>query len=163
MMRFQARRLVALLAPLFVVAACSWEPSSPQMLNDRMQARLAPEIAAGQVAVQPLAAGTQVAIPEQSLFSPGSAQLSDKGRSILTYVIQALLEPTMLTIQVADASDSLQGARAAAVAQYFRDHSLGQQLQPTVIGTEVPVGPAGTPVQGMTITVNVVGPPVASS
>jgi hypothetical protein len=159
MMRFQAGPALAMLAPLFLVAACSGEPSSPHMLTSRMQARLSPEVESGQVAVQPLPAGTQVAISEQSLFAPGSAVLDDKGRNVLTYVVQALLEPSILSIQVADSSDSLQGARAAAVMQYFQDHQIGAQFVPTPMqdATQaVPVGAVGTPVQGLTITVSVV-------
>jgi hypothetical protein len=90
------------------------------------------------------------------LFPAGSAQLDDRGRLVLTHVIQALIEPSLVTIAVADASDSLQGARAQAVSDYFRDHMLGQQLVPGQAPAVVPVGAVGTPGQGATITVNVV-------
>ena len=155
-MRFQGGRCAALLAPLFLVAACASEPSAPQMQSIRMQARLTPEIQSGKLAVQPLPNGTQIVIPEQALFAPGSATLDTSGQDVLTYVVQALLEPTIITIQVADASDSLQGARAQAVADYFRYHRLSQQVLPPTIGSQpVAVGAPGTAVQGMTITVNV--------
>jgi len=157
MMRFQAGRCVAALAPLFLLAACAGEPSATQMLNSRMSARLAPEIEAGQIAVAPLPAGSQIAISDETLFAPGSGKLDDRGQRTLTYLIQALLEPSILTIQVNDASDSLSGARAAAVMDYFTYHRLGAQVLPSTDapGT-VPVGPVGTPVQGTTITVSVV-------
>jgi hypothetical protein len=159
MMRFQAGRSLAMLAPLVLLAACATEPSAPVAQNDRMEARLAPEIAGGQLSVLPLADGTQVAIPDQALFQPGSAKLSDKGRFTLTYVIQALLEPSILTIGVADASDSLQVARAKTVADYFSGHSLGPQLLPIDAPPPVvPVGPAGTPLQGVSVTVNIIKP-----
>jgi hypothetical protein len=159
MMRFQAGRFVAAVAPLVLLAACASEPPATVVQNDRMQARLAPEIAGSQLSVSPLPGGTQVAIPDQALFQPGSAKLSDKGRFVLTYVIQALLEPKILSIGVADASDSLQVARAQTVADYFSGHSLGPQLQPLDAPPPVvPVGPAGTPLQGVSVTVNVVSP-----
>ncbi len=155
MMRFQAGRAAVLLAPLFLVAACAGAPTATQDLNGRLTARLAPEIQAGQVAVHPLADGSQVAIPEDSLFPPGSARLDDKGRSVLTYFIQALLEPTILTIQVADASNSLEGARAQAIIDFLRQNSLWSRVQAGSAPTSVQVGAVGTPIQGVTITVNV--------
>jgi hypothetical protein len=124
--------------------------------NSRADARLAPEIASGQVVVQPLLGGTQIAIPDDMLFAPGRTQLDDRGRRVLTYVIQSLIEPTFLTIGVADASDGLQGARTQSVMDYFRNHSLGSEIVPTETPAVVPVGAAGTPVQGTVITLNVV-------
>ncbi len=156
MTHFPAGRFVALLAPLCMLAACGSDPGPTPTLNSRMDARLAPEIAAGQVAVQPLPSGTQVAIPDDILFSPGATTLDGKGVDVLTHVIQALIEPTLITIGVGDASDTLQGVRAQAVADYFRNHSLGSQLVPSATPQVVPVGAAGTPVQGTTITVTVV-------
>jgi flagellar motor protein MotB len=157
MTRFQAGRIVAVLAPLFLVVACSTEPSPTQTLNLRMQARLAPEIADGKVVVQPVPGGTQVAITEDSLFPVGGTQLDTRGQRVLTYFIQALLEPSILQIGVAGAPDTLQGARAQAVSQYLRDHSLGTELVPTDASAAVPVGPIGTPLPpGTVITVNIV-------
>ncbi len=156
MKRFQAARLAAVLAPLGVIAACSTDPGPAMTQNSRMDARLAPEIASGQVAVQPLLNGTQIAIPDSMLFSPGATQLDNQGRLVLTHVIQALIEPTLVTIGVADASDGLQGGRAQSVMDYFRNHSLGQQVVPAETAPVVPVGPTGTPLQGTTITVNVI-------
>jgi hypothetical protein len=156
MTRIPVGRLVAAIAPLVLLAACA-EPPAPVVQNDRMQERLSPEIAAGKVTVQPTPAGTQVVIPEDTLFLFGSAKLSESGTAMLTYVTQSMLEPTILSIGVADPSDSLQGARVRAVQDYFALHRLGASLQPTDAPVAVPVGPAGTPVPGLTITVNVVG------
>ncbi len=150
------RSLVAAIAPLVLLAACATEPPAPVTQNFRMENRLSPEIAAGKVTVQPTLAGTEVVIPEDTLFAPGSARLSDSGTAMLTYVVQAMLEPTILSIGVADPSDSLQGARVRAVQDYFTLHRLGASLQPTDAPVVVPVGPAGTPVPGLTITVGVV-------
>jgi flagellar motor protein MotB len=146
-----AARLVLALAPLCLFAACAGE-QPVQTLNDRMAARLSPEIEAGKVAVQSLPDGTQVAIGDDVLFAPGSAQLDAQGQRELTYVIQALLQPAILTVTTANASDSLSGARAAAVQQYFQDHLLYPAPQPAYL----PVGSAGVPAQGSTITVKLV-------
>jgi hypothetical protein len=156
MMRIPTGRFVAAIAPLVLLAACAAEPPPAVVQNNRMQNRLAPEIAANKLAVQPTAAGTQVIIPEDSLFTYGSANLSPSGTAIMTYVTQALLEPSILSIGVADPSDSLQGARVRAVQDYFQYHRLGSSLQPTDAPSVVPIGPTGTPVPGLTITVNVV-------
>jgi flagellar motor protein MotB len=156
MTRFRAGPLAAMLPALVLIAACSSEPSPVMTQNGRMDARLAPEIASGQVAVQPLASGTQIAIPDDMLFAPGRTQLDDKGRMVLTHVIQAMIEPTLLTIGVADASDTFQGLRAQAVADYFRGHSLGPQLVPATAPQVVSVGAAGTSLPGSVITLTVV-------
>jgi hypothetical protein len=153
---FRATRFAAVLVPIVAVAACSSDPAPAVVQNSRMDARLAPEIAAGQIAVQPLPDGAQVAIPDDMLFAPGRTQLDDKGRLVLTHVIQALIEPTMITIGVADASDGLQGGRTQSVLDYFRDHALGQQVAPVESPPVVPVGAPGTPLQGTTITINVI-------
>jgi hypothetical protein len=153
---FRAGRFAAMLAPIALVAACSQDPAPAAVQSGRMDARLAPEIAAGQVAVQPLPNGTQVVIPDEMLFAPGRTQLDPKGTLVLTHVIQALIEPTMVTIGVADASDGLQGGRTQSVLDYFRNHALGQQVAPMEAPPVVSVGPAGTPLQGTTITVNVI-------
>jgi len=157
MTRIPAGRLVAAIAPLVLLAACATEPPAPVTPNLRMQERLSPEIAGGKVTVQPTAAGTEVVIPEDTLFLFGSAKLSDSGTAILTYVTQAMLEPTILSIGVADPSDSLQGARVRAVTDYFALHRLGPSLHATDAPVAVPVGPSGTPVPGLSITVSVVG------
>jgi hypothetical protein len=153
---FRAGFFTAMLAPIALVVACSSDPAPVAVQSGRMDARLAPEIAAGQVAVQPLPNGTQVVIPDEMLFAPGRTQLDPKGTLVLTHVIQALIEPTMITIGVADASDGLQGGRTQSVLDYFRNHALGQQVAPMEAPPVVPVGPAGTPLQGTTITVNVI-------
>jgi hypothetical protein len=157
MMRIPAGRLAAAIAPLVLVAACATEPPAPVTQNLRMQNRLAPEIAGGRLTVQPTQAGTAIVIPEDSLFLFGSAKLSPSGTATLTYVTQALLEPSILSIGVADPSDSLQGARVRAVTDYFTLHRIGPSLLPTAAPVVVPVGPSGTPVPGLSITVNVVG------
>lgn len=166
MKRIKAGRCAARLAPLvllgpLLLGGCvnSGLSYAPQTQDARMQARLWPEVQSGRVVVQAVPTGTQVSIPDQQLFAPGSARLTANGGRLLTYVVQALLEPTLLTIQVSDASDGPQGARTQAILDYFRNHQLGGQavsaLPPEGQPAAVPVGAAGTPVQGTIITVNV--------
>ena len=151
MMRFQTGRLVALFGPLLFVVACTSGNNSAANLGQRMQVLLAPDIAAGRVGLEQLPDGARVTLPEQSLFPTGRGELDDKGRFILASVIQGLLDPGILRIDVAEsAPDRLlvcKQRRLSAVRQYFVDYGLGPSLQPAA-PRDVPPGSVGTPRQG---------------
>jgi hypothetical protein len=131
MMRLPANHRAILLGSLLLTAACSSGTPTPD-LNARLQARLAPQIATNQAAVQQLPDGSQVLLIDQSLFADGGAQLNDKGQYILASVIEGLLEPRLLRIEITDQPTSayLQNARIQAVTQYFADYGLAPTLQP---------------------------------
>jgi flagellar motor protein MotB len=156
MMRFQAGRLVALFVPILSVVACtSSGNNSAANLGQRMQVLLAPDIAAGRVGLEQLPDGARVTLPEQSLFPPGRGELDDRGRFLLASVIQGLLDPGILRIDVAEPAPSpayLQGPRASAVRQYFVDYGLGPTLQPAA----VPPASVDTAPQNVMITVNII-------
>jgi hypothetical protein len=156
MMRFQIGRRVALFVPiLFVVACTSSGNNSAANLGQRMQVLLAPDIAAGRVGLDQLPDGARVTLPEQSLFSPGRGELDDRGRFLLASVIQGLLDPGILRIDVAEPAPSpayLQGPRTLAVRQYFVDYGLGPALQPA----SVPPGSGDTAPQNVMITVSII-------
>jgi flagellar motor protein MotB len=156
MLRFQIGRRVALFFPmLFAVGCTSSGNNSAANLGQRMQVLLAPDIAAGRVGLEQLPDGARVTIPEKLLFPRGSAELDDRGRFVLASVIQGLLDPGILRIDVAEPAPSpayLQGARANAVRQYFVDYGLGPTLQPAA----VPPGSVDTTPQDLMITVNIV-------
>ena len=59
--------------------------------------------------------GTRVTIAEQSLYPNGKTELDDTGRSVLTNVIEALLEPALLQIAVADSPATPAGLQASHV------------------------------------------------
>jgi hypothetical protein len=155
MMRLPAVHHAILLGSLLLVAACSCGTgTNVQTLNTRLQARLSPQLATNQATVQQLPDGSQVVLVDQSLFAAGGAQLNDGGRYVLASVIEGLLEPRLLRIEVADTpgtSPYLQNARAQAVTQYFVDYGLAPTLQPPAAQ---PVVPVGVPPQGTTITVH---------
>jgi hypothetical protein len=150
MMRLPAVHRAILLGSLLLVAACSCGTgTNVQTLNTRLQARLSPQLATNQATVQQLPDGSQVVLVDQSLFAAGGAQLNDGGRYVLASVIEGLLEPRLLRIEVADApgtSPYLQNARAQAVTQYFTDYGLALALQSPAAQPVVPVGvlPQGT-------------------
>jgi hypothetical protein len=160
MMGCQTGRLVIVLCPmLFVVACASSGNRSVANLGQRMQILLGPDIAAGRVELDPLPDGARVTLPQQSLFPIGRSELDDNGRFLLASVIQGLLDPGILRIEIADAPGTpvgLQTAQARAVAQYFEDYGLGPTLQPAVAPQDLPPGSTGTPPPGLTITVNII-------
>jgi hypothetical protein len=160
MMRFQAGRLAVLLSPMLLAVACSsWPGAEPaaQDLGQRLQARLAPDIAAGRATLEQLPDGARVTLVDQSLFPGGGAQLDDAGRDVLTRVIQGLLAPRILRIVVAESPTTqadLQDAQTGAVTQYFQDYGLGSVLQPATPQPGTPPGSVGAAPQGLTITVS---------
>ncbi len=159
MMCFQTGRRAALFCPLLFVVACSSGNNSAANLGQRMQVLLAPDIAAGRAGLEQLPDGARVTLPQQSLFPIGRSQLDDKGRFILASVIQGLLDPGILRIDIAESPGTpvgLQTAQAQAVTQYFVDYGLGPSLQPSAPQQDVPPGSVGTPPPGLIITVSII-------
>lgn len=174
-MRFQAHRLAVLLSPMLLVAACgSNVRHATRDLNDRLQTQLGTNIAAGQVAVRPLSTGAQVTLTDPVVFSNGGAGLDGRGQLVLASVVEGLLDPSLLQIQVADtrptpanptlasaalaadpSQDSLQAARVHTVTQYLVEAGLGPALQPP--GTTPPTGvaPGAIGPAGLTFTIAV--------
>jgi hypothetical protein len=78
---------------------------------------------------------------------------------VLTGVIQALLEPSLLYIEVAPTaatSGSLQAARAQNVAQYLNQTHLWAPIRVSVSMQGTPPGPVSAAARGLTITVNAI-------
>jgi hypothetical protein len=154
----QAGRLTAVLGLLLLVAGCASEDSA-QLLGQRLQMRLAPDIAAGKATLEQHPNGARVVLTEQSLFSSGGTELDDKGRYVLASVVEGLLAPRILQIEVAEAPWSpawMQGARRQAVKQFFEDYGLGATLQPVIPPQGLPPAQADIPPQGMVIAITVV-------
>ncbi len=162
MMRFHALRLALTLSPMLLIVGCASSSGigcTAQVLENRMQTQLKSDIAAGRVTLEKLPDGTRVTIAEQSLYPNGKTELDDTGRSVLTNVIEALLEPALLQIAVADSPATpagLQASHVDSVTQYFKDAGLEAVLQPAAPPQETPAEAAGTIPQGLTITVKVI-------
>jgi len=159
-MGFQRWRLGLLLAPLLVVAACcapSTERSTRDLYN-RMSVRLAPNIMAGRATLQRLPSGVGVNLVSGALFAPGRSDLTEAGRDVMTGVIQALLEPRLLRIDVETwaAPGTLQAARVQSVAQYIRQTNLGVPIQVYVPTRAEPPGTVPVTSYEATIIVNVI-------
>ena len=149
-------RAAALLTSLFLLAACSSGQHTTRLLNDRMQARLAPEIAAGRAVVQPLPDGTRVTLLDSSLFPNSAKALDNTYPDVRANVLEGLLDPSLMRVQVADTSTLppyQQDTRIRNVEDYFTANLLGIVLVP---GQPIPPGVAPA---GLNITVSVQCPP----
>jgi len=146
---------LALLMPL-VLGACNSHEGPPE-LTSRFQAMLAPELAGGQVALQPLPDGARVVINQAALFRYGSANLDDRGRALLTSAVEALLDPRLLRIDIAGpAPEALQQARANTVVQFIRSIQVAPELR--LAGLQQSVTSGITP-EEVAITVTFVAQP----
>ena len=145
-------RMAAAFGSILLVAGCGLQRETAWQLNARMQHGLAPEVAQHRAGVERVTDGTRVTLAEDALFAPGSAVLSAQGQFILASVVEGLMAPRLMEIQVtpgAMASPALRQARVAAVRQFFVDFALGRQLQASVSA------PAAGASQAMAITVHV--------
>jgi hypothetical protein len=144
------RRLTALLGLVILVAGC--EQGTMQQLGDRMQFQLAPQLANGQAGLQRLQDGAQVTLADATLFPSGSAELSDQGRYVLASVVEGLMAPNLLQIDVSESPATpagLQQARVQAVTQFLNSWQLAPELVAPISQQTV----ATTAPQTMAITV----------
>ena len=143
-------RVMAPIGAVLVTAGCAGGSGGPvSNLDARMQEGLAPQAAMHQADVQAIPDGTRITLADDALFSPGSAMLDEQGRFVLASVIQGLLAPRLMSIEMTPSAGSsayLQEARVQAVRQFFIDYELGPEL---AAGSE-----PGTQ-QAFTITVHV--------
>ncbi|HEX3574975.1 MAG TPA: hypothetical protein VHU42_10280 [Rhodopila sp.] len=150
-------RIAALLSPLLLLAACgNPRQQTVQTLNNRMFDHLSAEIAAGKAVVQPLPSGTQITLLDPSLFPNDDRSMEDQFVDMRADVIEGLLDPSLMRVQVADTSALPQyqrQTRVSNVAGYFFANGLGPVLVPAAPTPATP-GPAG-----LVITVNVQCPP----
>jgi hypothetical protein len=160
-MNAQALRLAVLLCPPLLLAACGG-PSGPQLttqgLDDRLAADLAPDIAAGNAVLQPLPGGARVTLLGSSAFPADERALDDQHRDARVSVIEGLLDPSLMRVQLVDTSglpDDLRDSRVRNLAQYFADFGLGSTLLPTAPRSVLPPGSAGATPPGLTITISV--------
>jgi hypothetical protein len=155
-----ALRLAVLLSPLLLAGGCGTfgHQGTARLLQSRLQDQLAPDINAGTVALQTLPDGARVTLLGTSPFPDGKKAQDDKHRDLRASVIEALLDPSLMRIQLADTSalpEAQRDLRVQNVAQYFGAYGLGSTLQPAVPSQAMPPGLAGTAPAGMTITITV--------
>jgi hypothetical protein len=166
-----ARRLGVLLSPLLLVAACgsSGRQQTVRLLDERLLFELAPNIETGNAALQILPDGARVTllgplpitngrIPSGP-SSNGAKRTDDQTFDARASVIEGLLDPSLMRIQLADTSalpQAQRDARVQNVAHYFEAYGLGSTLQPAAEPQTMPPGPAGGAApSGLTITIHV--------
>jgi hypothetical protein len=154
-------RLAGLFCPLLLLAACGG-PSDQQRaaweLDHRLEARLAPQVNAGNATVQPLPDGARVTLLGAPQLPAGVHTVSGEQDDGRANVIQGLLDPRLMRVWLADTSalpPGQQAARVGALTRYFVDARLGSTLQPAAPPQGMPPGPGGPAPAGLTITVSV--------
>jgi hypothetical protein len=139
-------RFGTLLGTLFVLAACgSGQQHTTRLLDQRLQVRLAPDIAAGNAAFQVLPDGARVTLLSPSLFPNDVKAQASKSPDIRSSVIEGLLDPALMRVQVTDTAaltDDQRETRIRNVDQYFVAYGLGSTLATDVPENALP-GPAG--------------------
>jgi hypothetical protein len=153
-----ARRCAVLISPLFLLAACG--PSGQQRtisnLNGRLLYLMGPDLAAGRAVLQPTSDGARVTLLGTSQFPADEKALDNGQLDVRTSVVEGLLDPRLMQIQLADTSslpDDQRNARLQNVARYFGAFDLATTTQPAM-----PPAPAGSVPPGLAITISVVCP-----
>ena len=150
-------RLPIILSVL-AVGACgaSDRQRSVRLLDHRLETQLAPDIEAHRAVVERMQDGARVTLFETSLFPNDAATLDNRGVESRVGVVQGLLDPDLMRVQLADTSALPEGQRDARirnVVQYFTAYGLARTLRPAeTVQAEAP-GPAG-----LSITISVVCP-----
>ena len=165
MKRFPPVRVAILLTALLPVAACVPGPDHvAEHLNERLQTQLAPQMTTSQAALETFPDGARVTLTDQSLFKPGSAELSDSGHYIIASVIEGLVNPSLLRIELVESPASspyLRDQRLQTVMQFLSDYQLApfvhpgtwQETAPPATGASPATGAPPSQVLAITITV----------
>ncbi len=147
------RSHVLLLVPVIALAACaSPQQRTAQLLEQRLETRLTPDIAAGRAVVQLLPGAARVTLLDTSLFPVGTMALDDKYPDVRANMIEGLLDPRLMRVQVADTSTLRQeqkDARVRNMNDYFIANGLGLVLD------EAEPTQAETPPAGLNVTISV--------
>jgi hypothetical protein len=139
--------LVPALVTLLALGACS-EPSSTQMLSDRVNIGLSPaQVCNRQANIEYLPTGARIRFPASSLFVSGRADLTGCGQYAVASVTQAMLDPRIMQVAI-EPEANVQGQESYLSLQRT-DRLKGlltnvgfTQTQPPVV-----VQPAPTPSQ----------------
>jgi len=150
-------RLALLIAPLVLVSCASDQQQSVNLLNRRLAVTMAPEIADNRVALQPLPDGAQVTLLDSSSLPDDVGALDNRTRDPRASMIQGLLDPSLMRIQVADTSDQpdyVREKRVQAFEHYMEEYRLGSTLQTAEVPVAAPVEGAAAP-PGLAIAIHV--------
>src|SRR5690348_15917669 len=119
-------RSTLLLIPLLLAACVSDDGlrRTTGLLNDGLQATMAPDIATGAATLQPLSNGALVRLMRSSESANSTDAGADRRRDVRASVIQGMLDPSRMRVAVADTSTLpayQREGRVRNVNQYFQD------------------------------------------
>lgn len=138
------KSLAVVLIPLLLLAACgSSESRTADLLEQRLEAGLQRDIAAGRATVQRLPGAARVTLLDNSQFPTGTMALDDKYPDLRAGVIEGMLDPSLMLVQITDTSNlppEQRDARVRNVAAYFTANGLNN-----VLSTADPASPRHHP------------------
>lgn len=146
------KRHAVLLCPLLLLAACgaNGQNRTAHLVDYRLRTALAPDIAANRATVESTGDGDRVTLMGSSLFPVNVYSTDDKYPDIRSSIIEAMVHPSLMRVQVTDDSGlpvNQRETRVHNVMQYFEDNALGSTLE-----DPSPVGPSPA---GLAITIRV--------
>jgi outer membrane murein-binding lipoprotein Lpp len=153
--------VAGLLGPV-LLAGCSRGPTPEQRasaeLNTRLRTQLASDLEARRVVVQPLPDGARVTLLDHGMLPTGGVQLNAQQPDVRGDMVQAMLEPSLMRLSLADTSPLPETERAARIdntTAYLGAFGLGPTIQSATPDPEtVAPGPAG-----LAITLHIQCPP----
>lgn len=156
------RQLAALLPVLMLVAACSSDDEgSVRMLDQRLRSQLAGDIEANRASVQQVPGGDRVILLDNGVYRNSTDAMDGRERDPRASVIEALLDPQLMQVQVADVStlpDERRDARLRNVVDYFTANGVPVTPVATDPWLTTAAGSSAPVVPGVAITINVVCP-----
>lgn len=143
------------LLPLVLAACCaSKQERSARLLDRRLHHTLASDIASGTAAVERVPGGVRVTLLSPGVMPAGGTAQSDRDYDPRASVIEGMLDPRMMRIQVADSSGlpaDQQAARVQDTEAYFSAFDLSDVLEP-------PAATSGGGPAGLAMTIHVICP-----
>lgn len=147
-------RILPLLLLIALAACSSGRDRSVRLLDRRLHATLAGEVEAGRATVRRLPDGVRVTLIPPGMFDNGTEALDGRVVDIRSSVIEGLLDPKMMRVEVADTSGLpavRRLIRVRNVEAYFTAYGLGSVLASS------DTAPASSP-SGLVMTIHVVCP-----
>lgn len=161
-MHAPVRQLATLLPLLTLFAACSAsDGGSARLLDQRLRTQLAGDIDAHRATLQQVPGGDRVTLLDDGIYPTNTYAMDGRERDPRASVIEALLDPELMQVQVADVStlpDERRDARLRNVVDYFAANGVPATPVTTDPWLTTPAGSSAPVVSGVAITINVVCP-----
>lgn len=126
------RALIASCGVLMLLAGCaSGQGYTARVLQQRLDRQLAIDRASHRASVQNTQDGAVVMLDEPALFDADKSGLNAAGASTVTNVVEALLAPELMQVEVngsAQTPDDLRASRTETVRNYVETFSLASPV-----------------------------------